>query len=84
GLPAIRAGRGATAGGEAWAMAQQALSRVDAARAPSSFALAELDQMGRQLGDDAALAAALAAEQARVGAMVNAQGEAIHALADSI
>lgn len=45
---AIAAGRGAAVGGEAWVVAQMALTRLDSARAPSMAALGALDSLYAQ------------------------------------
>jgi hypothetical protein len=42
---AIAAAKGVAPGGEAWVVAQQAISRVDGARGPAANALAALDRM---------------------------------------
>ncbi|WP_420605693.1 hypothetical protein [Novosphingopyxis sp.] len=48
-LPSVRgavaAAAGSAPGGEAWVVAQQALSRLEAARTPSAEALADLDRL---------------------------------------
>jgi hypothetical protein len=69
------AGRGAAVGSEAWAQAQLALSRAEAARAPTTLALAELDRLLVVQGDEGNVAGldAIATEQARVAALVAAQ-----------
>ncbi len=48
---AVRAGGGAAAGSEGWAQAQQAVSRLDAARGPCLAALGELDKLYVALSD---------------------------------
>ncbi len=72
-LPAARAARagGEATGSEAWAQANVALSRLDAARAPTLLALAELDRLG--LDSEGAALEAVAALQARVAALVAGQ-----------
>jgi hypothetical protein len=83
---AIAGGEGAAIGSEGWAQAQTALSRIDAARAPTSFALAELDRLALQAGDggDATGVAALTAEQARVAALAAEQVRVLDALGRSL
>lgn len=78
----IESGRGAALGGENWSQAQLTLSRLDVARGPTTFALAELDRLAVQAGDagDVSAQAALSAEQARVAALVAAQQRVIDAL----
>ena len=68
--PRIEAGRSAAEGSEAWVVAQQAYSDVEAARAPIGNALAELDRR-RQVavaagkgGEEAAIAEAALQVQA--------------------
>ena len=82
GRSAIEGGRGAATGSESWSQAHLMLSRVDAARGPTGFALAELDRLAVQAEDagDASALSALAAEQTRVAAMVAAQQRSIDAL----
>ncbi|MEQ1689435.1 MAG: hypothetical protein ABL874_12755 [Sphingopyxis sp.] len=78
----IIAGSGAAEGSEPWAAAEMARSRLEAARGPSVFALAELDRLAiaeSEAGHDDA-AALIAQTQARVAALVRAQGEAMAAL----
>lgn len=83
---AIAGGQGAAAGSEGWAQAQMALSRIDAARAPTTFALAELDRLALQAADtgDSAGMAALSAEQARVAALAAEQARVLDALSISL
>ena len=71
----VAAGRGAATGTENWAVAQRALSRLIAARGPSTLALAELDRLTVEQMDGGHIAAAdaLTTQQARIGALVNAQ-----------
>ncbi len=71
----VLAGRGASMGSEGWAVAERALSRIDAARAPTLFALAELDRLVITQADagNSSAVAALSAEQARVAALSEAQ-----------
>lgn len=82
GRSTIESGRGAALGGENWSQAQLTLSRVDVARGPTTFALAELDRLAVQSGEagDVPALAALEAEQARVAALVAAQQRVIDAL----
>ncbi len=82
GRSTIESGRGAALGSENWSQAQLILSRVDVARGPTTFALAELDRLAVQAGDagDVSAQAALGAEQARVTALVAAQQRVIDAL----
>lgn len=82
GRAAIIAGAGAAEGNERWAAAEMARSRLEAARGPSVFALAELDQLAiaeTETGHDDAVAL-IAGEQARVAALVRAQAEVMAAL----
>lgn len=82
GRAAIIAGAGAAEGSERWAAAEMARSRLEAARGPSVFALAELDQLAiaeTETGHDDAVAL-IAGEQARVAALVRAQTEVMAAL----
>lgn len=69
------AGRGAAVGSEAWAQAQLALSRAEAARAPTTLALAELDRLLVVQGDagNGIGLSSITAEQARVAALAAAQ-----------
>lgn len=78
------AGRGAAVGSEAWAQAQLALSRAEAARAPTTLALAELDRLLVVQGDagDVAGLDAIATEQARVAALVTVQDRVLAGLTD--
>lgn len=88
-LPAVRAatsGAGA-AGSESWIEAQQALSRLEAARAPTATALAELDALSVRrtnlpinAGDLAALQGAIDA----VSMLVRGQQETIDRLLVSL
>ena len=75
-------GRGAAVGSEAWAQAQLALSRAEAARAPTTLALAELDRLMVVQGDEGNVAGldAIATEQARVTALVAGQERALAGL----
>lgn len=72
---ASAAGRSATVGSEPWAQAQLTLSRTEAARAPTTLALAELDRLLVLQSDRGNVAGldAIAAEQARVAALVAGQ-----------
>lgn len=73
------AGRGAAVGSEAWAQAQLALSRAEAARAPTTFALAELDRLMVVQGDegnDLGLPSIMV-EQERVAVLVAGQERAL-------
>jgi hypothetical protein len=65
----VAAGRGAAAGGENWAVAQRAYSRIESSRAPTTMALAELDRLLLTQPNSADLTA----QQARVAALVDAQ-----------
>ncbi len=80
----IQAGRGAAVGSEAWAQAEMALSRLEAARGPTVFALAELDRLAlEQLeADNQAAADAFGVEQVRVAAMVAAQQQTLRSLTE--
>lgn len=77
---AMAAGVGAAEGGEAWAQAEVARTRTEAARAPTTFALSELDRLALEaLGDDDSIAVAAITEvQARVAALVAAQDRALN------
>ncbi|MCC7395061.1 MAG: hypothetical protein IT553_09465 [Sphingomonadaceae bacterium] len=77
---AMAAGIGAAEGSEAWAVAEVARTRVEAARAPTSFALSELDRLALEaLGDDDSVAVtAIADVQSRVAALVAAQDAALN------
>ena len=79
---AVAAARGSATESEAWVLAQVAISRLDAARAPSTLALAEIDQLvqSRALAGEAAGAADLAAVQARLAALVAGQSATIDRL----
>lgn len=79
---AAETGRSAAVGSEAWAQAQLALSRAEAARAPTTLALAELDRLMVVQGDagDVAGLGAIAAVQARVAALAAAQEQALAGL----
>jgi hypothetical protein len=77
------------AGSDAWAEAQQALSRLDAARSPSVIALADLDGLapargkaGTATSDEDLAAIAAAAEEVR--AMVEGQQAEIDRLSGSL
>lgn len=76
------AGRGAAVGSEAWAQAQMSVSRLEAARGPTTLALAELDRLVVQQGDggNGVVPEALTAEQARVAALVAAQDAVVAGL----
>ena len=71
----VAAGRGAATGTENWAIAQRALSRLIAARAPTTLALADIDRLTTQQMDGGHVAAAdaLAVQQARVAALAGGQ-----------
>lgn len=72
----ISAGRGAAIGSEQWALAHQALSRVVAARAPTTLALAELDRLVvTQAGSEELLA-----QQVRVATLARQQAAVISGL----
>jgi len=77
---AVAAGRGAAVGSEAWSVAQRALSRLEAVRAPTTLALAELDRLVVTQPESAELAA----QQVRVAALVAAQAALINGLADGL
>ncbi len=79
---ALAGGLNAAVGSEGWAVAQRALSRAEAARAPTTLALAELDRLSIEQGDrgDVVGLDAVAAVQARVAALVAAQEQAMAAL----
>jgi hypothetical protein len=72
---AVAGARGSARESEAWVVAQIAISRLDAARAPSTLALAEVDRLvqARALAGEAAGAAELTALQTRVAALVTGQ-----------
>ncbi len=76
------AGRSAATGSEAWATGQVALSRIVAARAPSTLALSELDRLAANAADagDQTASDAITPVQARVAAMVDDQNRTIAAL----
>ncbi|MEQ1509266.1 MAG: hypothetical protein ABL909_02540 [Sphingopyxis sp.] len=78
----ISAGRGALGGSEAWARAEMAYSRLEAAHGPTVFALAELDRLAIDAGaaGHEASAVLIAREQARVAALVEAQIQILRAL----
>ena len=78
----VVAGARAATGSEAWAAGQAALSRIDAARGPSTFALAEADRMALVALDqgDEAGALALSAAQEQIGAMVAEQNRILAGL----
>lgn len=80
--PAIEAGRAAPEGSEAWIAGQQAYSNADAARAPVSQALAELDRRREAAVDagDANGEAAAAEALGRVQTLYDAQQAALAAL----
>lgn len=80
---AALAGRGAAEGSEAWASAEVALSRIDAARAPTRFALAELDRLGVDALDagDLSGAEAVTLAQSRLVTLLAAQDSALATLA---
>lgn len=75
----VLAGQGAATGSEAWASAEVALSRMEAARGPTMVALAELDRLTlEQLASgDAAATAQFAAQQARVARLAEQQTAAL-------
>ena len=80
---ALAAAAGA-AGGEAWVLAQQAVSRAEAARTPTAHALGDLDALalaqaaeGTLTGSDLAV---IAAGLAEVEALKERQNEALAAL----
>ena len=69
------------AGSESWIVAQQALSRLEAARAPTVTALAELDALALARTDGAEVdLAAIAAAVEQVGAIAAAQRAEIERL----
>lgn len=76
----VAAGRGASVGSESWAVAQRALSRLDAVRGPTTLALAELDRLVVTQAETEALTA----QQARVAALVAAQGSLVSGMADGL
>ena len=77
---AVNAGRGAAVGSEEWAVAQRALSRIDAARAPATLALAELDRLVVTQPESPELGA----QQLRVAALVAAQAALVRTMSDSL
>ena len=79
---AVSAGLTAAVGSENWAVAQRALSRAEAARGPTTLALAELDRLSIAQGDQGDIAGldAVAAVQARVAALVAGQERALAGL----
>ena len=82
GRAVVLAGRGAATGSEAWAAAEVALSRMEAARGPTMVALAELDRLTLEqlAAGDAAATAQFAAQQARVAQLAEDQTAALVAL----
>jgi hypothetical protein len=76
----VVAGQGAAVGSEAWAVAQRALSRIEATRAPTTLALAELDRLVVTQAESPQLAA----QQSRVAALVAAQTALIRSLSESL
>ena len=78
----VLAGRGAALGSEGWAVAQRALSRIDAARGPTLIALAELDRLVVTQADagNSSAVSTLSAEQGRVAALADAQRGLLQAL----
>lgn len=76
----VTVGRGAAVGSEEWAVAQRALSRIDAARAPATLALAELDRLVVTQPESPELGA----QQLRVAALVAAQAALVRTMSDSL
>ena len=70
---------GASDGSEAWAEANIALSRLEAARGPAVLALAEIDRLAieQALANDAGAVAALSVEQDRLAALITDQSQAL-------
>jgi Meckel syndrome type 1 protein len=77
---AVAQGRGAPVGSEEWAVAQRALSRIDAARAASTLALAELDRLVVTQPESSELSA----QQSRVATLVAAQAALVRAMGDGL
>ena len=79
---AIAAGRGAPVGSAAWATAQQALSRLQIARAPVAAALADLQAAGEADGGrgDPGLATAAGEALASVARIDAGEAQALAAL----
>lgn len=80
GQAAVAAGRGAAVGSEDWAVAERALSRIDTARAPTTFALTELDRLVVTQPDSPDLSV----QQLRVATLVAAQAAIVRAMADGL
>lgn len=76
----VAAARGAEIGSESWAVAQRALSRLEAVRGPTTLALAELDRLSVTETESAELTA----QQARVASLVATQEAIVGALADGL
>jgi hypothetical protein len=78
----IAAGSGAATGSEAWAAAQVALSRLEAVRAPTIVALAELDRLAVDQADagNGAAVERIADEQRRITALVAGQHRVLNEL----
>lgn len=76
----VVAGQGAPVGSEGWAVAQRALSRIEATRAPTTLALAELDRLVVTQPESPELGV----QQLRVAALVAAQAALISALSDGL
>ncbi len=73
---AAQAAAGSTAGTEGWVNAHMLLSRADAARADAVAALGEIDRLiadEREKGVNGGVITLLAAPQAQIAALVNAQ-----------
>lgn len=80
GQAVVAAGRGAAVGSEEWAVAERALSRIDAARAPTTLALAELDRLVVTQPESPDLSV----QQVRVATLAAAQAAIIRAMADGL
>lgn len=75
------------AGSDTWARAQQALSRMEAARSPTTIAAAELDTLARARTEAAASEAELGAITAvieEIGGLVRSQNQAIARLGEAL
>ena len=83
-----KAGRAGAAGSDAWIEAQQALSRLETARARTTAALADLDRLGVErasagtLGEGDAERLRAASEEA--GALADAQADRLQRLGQSL
>lgn len=89
-LPAAQAATGAAgaAGGDSWIEAQQALSRLESARARTTAALADLDRLSVERGSAGTLGegdrARLRAATAEIQALADSQAEVLRRLGESL